>query len=217
LAAALLAGGCHQAADPCAPPETAADRAAPPARHTPRWAFEPWISKDISDTDDTYAFVDGFAQRDIPVGVVVLDSPWETHYNTFVPNPTRYHDFDQLVADLHGRDMRIVLWITQMVNNYGMDFEVGGDTFAVRTFAVRDGRLTSIAQGNGHWNEGRCLAICTVNPDDPDRMVDPRATARPIRGSRQARHRRHTHGGRMHRGRQGRQVQCRRNRGVVGR
>ena len=129
VGALLAASGCHQAADPCAPPETAGDRAAPPARHTPRWAFEPWISKDISDTDDTYAFVDGFASRDIPVGVVVLDSPWETHYNTFVPNPMRYHDFDQLVGDLHARDIRIVLWITQMVNNYGMDFEMGGDTY----------------------------------------------------------------------------------------
>ena len=44
------------------------------------------------------------AQRNIPVGVVVLDSPWETHYNTFVPNPTRYHDFDKLLADLHGAE-----------------------------------------------------------------------------------------------------------------
>jgi alpha-glucosidase (family GH31 glycosyl hydrolase) len=130
FAAALFVGGCHGAADPCAPSESADDRAAPPARHTPRWAFEPWISKDISDTDDTYAFVDGFVSRDIPVGVVVLDSPWETHYNTFVPNPTRYHDFDKLLADLHAQNIRMVLWVTQMVNNYGMDFETGGDTYA---------------------------------------------------------------------------------------
>ena len=61
-----LAAGCHSAADPCAPPATDADRAAPPPRHTPRWAFEPWISKDISDTDDTYAFVDGFAAAQHP-------------------------------------------------------------------------------------------------------------------------------------------------------
>src|SRR6266542_342222 len=127
----LALGGvaCRQADDPCRPALTEADRAAAPARHTPRWAFEPWISKDISDTDDTYAFVDGFAARDIPVGAVVLDSPWETHYNTFVPNPARYHDFDKLVADLHARDIRLVLWITQMVNNYGVDFEAGGDSY----------------------------------------------------------------------------------------
>src|SRR5580765_2172026 len=70
-----------------------------PPLHTPRWAFEPWISKDISSTDDTYDFVKGFHDRDIPVGAVVLDSPWETNYNTFTPNPARYHDFDKLVTD----------------------------------------------------------------------------------------------------------------------
>ena len=70
-----------------------AEEIADPPRHTPRWAFEPWISKDISDRDDTYSFVQGFLDRDIPVGAVVIDSPWETHYNTFVPNPGRYPEF----------------------------------------------------------------------------------------------------------------------------
>lgn len=51
------------------------------------------------------------------------------------------------------------------------DIEVGGDTYALRTFAVRSGRLTSIAQGGEHWVNGRCLAICLANPDDPDHAV----------------------------------------------
>src|SRR3954468_18623224 len=67
-------------------------------RYTPRWAFEPWISKDISTGPDTYAFVDGFRARDIPVGVVVLDSPWETNYSTLIPNPNRYPEFPKMVS-----------------------------------------------------------------------------------------------------------------------
>jgi alpha-glucosidase (family GH31 glycosyl hydrolase) len=120
-----LLAGCGPS-DPC---DVAPDEVAEPVRYTPRWAFEPWISKDISSTDDTYAFVEGFAARDIPVGAVVLDSPWETHYNTFVPNPVRYHHFDKLVADLHARNIKVVLWITQMVNSSGLDFELGGDKY----------------------------------------------------------------------------------------
>lgn len=100
-----------------------------PALHTARWAFEPWISKDISDRADTYAFVDGFRDRGIPVGAVVLDSPWETHYNTFVPNPTRYGDFPGLVRDMHDRGVRVVLWITSLVNETGIDFEPNGDRY----------------------------------------------------------------------------------------
>ena len=100
-----------------------------PALHTPRWAFEPWISKDISDRADTYAFVDGFISREIPVGAVVLDSPWETHYNTFIPNPTRYGDFTGMVRDMHQRGVRVVLWTTQLVNSIGYDLETGGDMY----------------------------------------------------------------------------------------
>jgi alpha-D-xyloside xylohydrolase len=111
--------GCHPAEPPLAEP----------ARYTPRWAFEPWISKDISDTQDTYAFVGGFRSRDIPVGVVVLDSPWETDYNTFVPNPTRYSEFGKLVGDMHAQGVRMVLWTTPEVNNASFDLEPGGDSY----------------------------------------------------------------------------------------
>ncbi len=113
----------------CEPVHTAADDAAAPPIHTPRWAFRPWISKDISDGPDTYAFVDGFETRDIPVGVVVLDSPWETNYNTFVPNPSRYPDFAKMVADLRAKDIRTVLWVTQMINIGSYDAEPGGDIY----------------------------------------------------------------------------------------
>ncbi len=112
---------------------------ATPAIYTPRWAFEPWISKDISDRADTLAFVDGFLSRDIPVGVVVLDSPWETNYNTFVPNPSRYGDFEGLVDELGEDGVRVVLWITQMVNSTSFDFEQGGDFY--------DGPSPNFAEG----------------------------------------------------------------------
>lgn len=115
-------GGCPVDVEPEAP------LVAPPI-HTPRWAFEPWISKDISDDADTRAFVRGFRDRDIPVGVVVLDSPWETNYNTFVPNPDRYPGFADLVSDLRAQDIRLVLWVTQFVNSTSFDFEVGGDVY----------------------------------------------------------------------------------------
>jgi len=113
---------------PC-PDDAAVDDVPTPAIHTPRWAFEPWISKDISDTADTYAFVRGFRDRDIPVGTVVLDSPWETNYNTFVPDTVRYPNFAQLVRDMHADNVRVVLWITQMINRVSFDGEPGGTIY----------------------------------------------------------------------------------------
>src|SRR5690348_3244400 len=50
---------------------------------TPRWAYEPWVWEDEeNDADATIGLVDAYRQRDIPVGVVVVDSPWATNYNT---------------------------------------------------------------------------------------------------------------------------------------
>jgi alpha-glucosidase (family GH31 glycosyl hydrolase) len=111
--------------------------ASPP--RTPKWAFEPWISKDISTRADTYDFVSGFSSRDIPIGVVVLDSPWETNYNTFIPNPTRYGDFPGLVSDMHARGVRVVLWTTSLVNSTSFDLEPGGDAY--------DGASPTLQQG----------------------------------------------------------------------
>jgi alpha-glucosidase (family GH31 glycosyl hydrolase) len=121
--------------DGVAPPTCTFDPGAPeeipePEVFTPRWAFEPWISKDISDRDDSYAFVDGFIERDIPVGVLVIDSPWDEQYTTFTPNPSRYPDFGGMVDDMHSRDVRVVMWVTQMVNRRSFDAEPGGDSYA---------------------------------------------------------------------------------------
>jgi len=125
------------------------DELADPPRHTPRWAFRPWISKDISNGPDTDAFVSGFQDRDIPVGVVVLDSPWETHYNTFVPNEERYPDFAGMVQRLRDDDIRLVLWVTQMVNESSYDLETGGDFYEGESPNYRDG-----ARANHYVNDG---------------------------------------------------------------
>ncbi len=136
-------------------------------RYTPRWAFEPWISKDISTGPDTYDFVDGFRARDIPVGVVVLDSPWSTHYNTFVPNPTRYPNFPQLVTDMRDRGVRVVLWTTQMVNISGIDAEVGGDRYEGASPNYGEGRRNGYYVNDGAlstWWKGQGAAVDFFNP-----------------------------------------------------
>ncbi len=135
---------------------------------TPRWAFEPWISKDISDRDDTFAFVRGFRERDIPVGVVVIDSPWETNYNTFVPNEDWYPDFGGMVAELGADQIRVVMWTTQMVNQTSFDFEMGSNNIypgAADNFA--EGQLCGFFTDEGTvwpWWKGRGAAVDFFDP-----------------------------------------------------
>jgi len=53
----------------------------------------------------------------------------------------------------------------------GHDFDSGGAVdlvvgmYALRTFKIVDGQLSSVAVGAGHWENGVCTAICTRNPD----------------------------------------------------
>ncbi|MFO0658839.1 MAG: glycoside hydrolase family 31 protein [Polyangiaceae bacterium] len=145
------AGAAGTSANPCEPRPV--DSFPVPKIHTPRWAFEPWISKDISTTDDTREFVKGFEDREIPVGVVVLDSPWETQYNTFIPSPTRYPGFKELLDELHGKQIKMVLWMTQMVNDSSFDLEKTGDKY--------DGPSPNFLEGQDcgfYVNDGETMA-----------------------------------------------------------
>jgi alpha-D-xyloside xylohydrolase len=138
-----------------------------PARYTPRWAFEPWISKDISNTADTYAFVQGFRERDIPVGVVVLDSPWENQYNTFVPGSAQYPNFTRLVSDLRAMDIRTVLWVTQFVNTMSFDAEEGSlENYMGASPNYAEGRRCGFYVNDGAqypWWKGRGASVDFFN------------------------------------------------------
>lgn len=83
----------------------------------PRWVFEPWVWEDDENTEAaTRALVDGYRSRDIPVGAVVIDSPWQepgdTGYHSLRFDPERYPAPAEMIRDLHADGVRVVLWIT---------------------------------------------------------------------------------------------------------
>ncbi|MFN7135367.1 MAG: TIM-barrel domain-containing protein, partial [Myxococcales bacterium] len=105
---------------------------------------------------------------DIPVGAVVLDSPWETHYNTFIPNPKRYPEFGKMVADLHAENVRVVLWVTQMVNDLSFDLEPGGDSYEGPSPNFAEGKAKGYFVNDGEtylWWKGQGAGVDFFNPD----------------------------------------------------
>ena len=49
----------------------------------PRWAFEPWVwEDDINTRDSLMDLVDTYEEHEIPVGAVIIDSPWEAGQNS---------------------------------------------------------------------------------------------------------------------------------------
>ena len=83
----------------------------------PKWAYEPWVWED-GNNNSAYllSLVQDYLDRDIPVGVVNIDSPWETAYNTFIFNPDTYPNAQDMIDGLHDKNIKVIVWITSLIN-----------------------------------------------------------------------------------------------------
>ncbi|UCD84733.1 MAG: hypothetical protein JSU92_00665 [Deltaproteobacteria bacterium] len=82
----------------------------------PEWAFHHWVWEDESTQESATALVDGYLERDIQVGAIIIDSPWETGYNTFEFDPDLYPDPQGMIDYFHSKGVRVFLWITSTIN-----------------------------------------------------------------------------------------------------
>ncbi len=83
----------------------------------PEWGYGFWKSRDVyghqTEVEDDF---DGCHHHAIALDALVLDSPWETQYNTWIPNPHQFPDFTGMVRRFREAGVRIVAWITPWVN-----------------------------------------------------------------------------------------------------
>jgi alpha-glucosidase (family GH31 glycosyl hydrolase) len=82
----------------------------------PEWVFHHWVWFGESTQDSAIELVQDYLDHDIPVGAVIIDSPWETGYNTFEWDLTLYPDPQAMINWFHDHDVRVVLWITSVIN-----------------------------------------------------------------------------------------------------
>ncbi|MBN2800283.1 MAG: hypothetical protein JXX28_14175 [Deltaproteobacteria bacterium] len=82
----------------------------------PEWAFHHWVWENESTDQSATALVDGFLDHDIPVGAVIIDSPWATGYNTFDFDPARFPDPAAFIDGMHQREVRVLLWVVPGIN-----------------------------------------------------------------------------------------------------
>ncbi|MDX6691891.1 MAG: alpha-D-xyloside xylohydrolase [Solirubrobacteraceae bacterium] len=111
----------------------------------PEWGYGFWKSRDVYNhqtevEDDVY----GCARENIPLDAVVLDSPWETQYNTWEPNPYQFTDFDGMVRDFRDRGVRTVVWITPWTNLESSDGQMPPDA---QSRALHDAPASNYAEG----------------------------------------------------------------------
>jgi alpha-D-xyloside xylohydrolase len=89
---------------------------------TPAWALECWLWEDDHNTAGYVdSLLDGYAQYDIPVRTILLDSPWSTAYNNFEIDTILYPNPEKWFGKLQDDGYRVVLWMTSMADSYDKD------------------------------------------------------------------------------------------------
>lgn len=91
----------------------------------PRWAFAPQQWRNVHDA--TAQLLDDAQQmrtRDIPGSVMWIDNPWQTAYNSFVIDETRFAQIDDAIASLTAQGYKVVFWSTPYV---GREAELAAD------------------------------------------------------------------------------------------
>ncbi len=60
--------------------------------------------------------LEGYVEHALPLDAIVIDSPWESQYNTWRFNPFQFPDPKRLVGRLREAGVRTVVWVTPWVN-----------------------------------------------------------------------------------------------------
>ena len=91
----------------------------------PEWGYGFWKSRDVYEhQDDVLDDFAGFRRCLIPLDAVVIDSPWETQYNTWKFNPHQFPDARQMIATMRAAGVRTVVWVTPWVNVDSSDGQI---------------------------------------------------------------------------------------------
>jgi hypothetical protein len=102
----------------------------------PEWAYGHWKSRDVyAHQREVLEDLEGYQEHKLPLDAIVIDSPWETQYNTWLFNPFQFPDPERLVSRLREAGVRTVVWVTPWVNLESTDGQRPGDPGSERLHA----------------------------------------------------------------------------------
>lgn len=92
-------------------------------RLPPTWAGAPFIWRN-ENVDGQEVLDDALAIRDndLAFGVLWVDNPWQTSYNSMQPDPEQFPEWDTLVSQLHALGFRWMAWSTPYVEEADPEF-----------------------------------------------------------------------------------------------
>ncbi len=117
----------------------------------PEWGYGFWKSRDVYEhADDVLDDFEGCLRHGIPLDAIVLDSPWETNYNTWIPNPGQFPDFTGLLARMRAEGVRTVVWVTPWINVDSKEGQIPPDALSRQLHSEPASNYAEGAQ-EGHY------------------------------------------------------------------
>jgi alpha-D-xyloside xylohydrolase len=96
----------------------------------PGWSFGLWLSTSFTTSYDEATvteFIDGMAERDLPLSVFHFDCFWMRAYlwTDFTWDPATFPDPEGLLARLHAKGLKVCVWINPYIAQRSYLFEEG--------------------------------------------------------------------------------------------
>lgn len=136
-----------------------ADGSTGPAAPWPEWVFHHWVWEDESTQQSATQHVADYLAHNIPVGAIIIDSPWETGYNTLEWDKTLFPDPKQMIDDFHAKKVRVVTWIVPGINT---DVQPLYDDAKANNYFMQ--QLPFAGPGTVNWWKGKGSLIDYFNP-----------------------------------------------------
>ena len=97
---------------------------------------------------------EGYERYALPLDAIVIDSPWETQYNTWRFNPHQFPDPRGMIARMRAAGVRTVVWVTPWVN---LDSSDGQRPLDPESERLHRRPASNYAEGHwaGHFIRGR--------------------------------------------------------------
>jgi len=106
---------------------------------------EHWVWENEGTQDTITEMVAQYHALGIPVGAIIIDRPWSTDCNTFIPDPARYPDLADYVKRWQASNLRVMIWATSVINEEASNFREAYD----KGYFLSGGKTVSWWGGKG--------------------------------------------------------------------